>query len=51
MFYKLEQKKSSNAKTIQGDIYSIPQKVGHNTKKGNNDFTKGRPVGCPTKVV
>ena len=26
MFYKLEQKKSSTAKTIQDNIYSVPQK-------------------------
>ena len=38
MFYKLEQKKSSTAKTIQDDIYSVPQKIGHNTKKGNEQI-------------
>ena len=38
MFYELEQKKSSTAKTIQDDIYSVPQKVRHNTKKGNEQI-------------
>ena len=32
MFYKLEQKKSSTTKTIQNNIYSVPQKIRHNTK-------------------
>ena len=45
VFYELEQKKSSTVKTIQDNIYSVPQKVGHNTMKGNEQIMTLHRVG------
>ena len=51
LFYKLEQKKSSNAKTTQGDIYSVPLKLDTTQRKEIMTFTQGQPVSHPTKVI
>ena len=49
IFDKLEQKKSSNAKTTQKYIYSVPLKMEHNTMKGNNGFYAELACWLPNK--